>query len=135
MRDSAILLEVDIQPAIKLTFISLQLAPTISSPVWLKVLGNHRSWLNDSGFLRQLSSRKGLYPISRYLIGMYSSRLAVASEFSPIFLPTNLLLHSSVLLLSLDVIPGTTRGILRFGLYLKVLLLRILICGWYLEEV
>ena len=53
-------------------------------------------------------------------------RHTVASELSPIFFPTNLFVHSSVLDCSPpELIPGTTRGILRFvlvvkGLYLSV---------------
>ncbi len=52
--------------------------------------------------------------------------LTVESELSPIFLPTNLLVHSSVLDCSppVEVMPGTTRGILVFVLVVKVFGLR-----------
>lgn len=55
-------------------------------------------------------------------------KLTVESELSPIFFPTNLFVHSSVLDCSPpeEVIPGTTRGILRFVLVVKVFSLR----GW-----
>lgn len=59
-------------------------------------------------------------------------RYTVASELSPIFLPTSLSVHSSVFDLSPpELIPGTTRGILRVLLVVKFLIGSICFC-WIL---
>jgi len=61
--------------------------------------------------------------ISNLVIFGASKKLTVESLLSPIFLPTNFWVHSSVLEFSFspELIPGTTRGILRVAFVLKVL--------------
>lgn len=90
-------------------------------PVWLEVLGNHHSWLNDPSLLGELCPCEGLYKISILNIPEDIQKLTVESLLSPIFLPTNFWVHSSVFEFSLspELIPGTTRGILRVVFVLK----------------
>jgi len=58
-------------------------------PVWLEVLRNHHSGLNNSGLLGKLGLCKSLYMISIYSCCKNALKLTVASLLSPIFLPTN----------------------------------------------
>ena len=92
-------------------------------PVWLEVLGNHHSWFNDPSFLGKVCLCEGLYKISILNILGGTHNPTVESLLSPIFLPTNFWVHSSVFEFSLspELIPGTTRGILRVLFVWKVL--------------
>lgn len=56
-------------------------------PVWLKVLGDHHSWLNDSGLFGEICFSKGLYDISF----SRSSRIAHVGSYRRIMALTNLL--------------------------------------------
>jgi hypothetical protein len=90
-------------------------------PVWLEVLGNHHSWFNNPSLLGKVCLCEGLYMISNLVIFGASKKLTVESLLSPIFLPTNFWVHSSVFEFSFspELIPGTTRGILRIVFVLK----------------
>lgn len=103
--DCAIVLDVDVEP------------------VRPEVLGHNRAWGYDSVGFGQLALRKVLvqWP-GQYWLNFGLERpgsspwpsLTISLEVSSsvIFLPTNLLVHSSVLLSGWLVTPGTTRGML-----------------------
>lgn len=116
MRDSSILLQVNIQPGNSSASISLQIDIVYAHLSGLKSLVTI-----DPGSMTLVSF--GSSALANVYCHQYiarphvSKQLTVASEFSPIFFPTNLFIHSSVLLSpEVEVIPGTTRGILRLGL-------------------
>lgn len=103
MRDGSVLPDVDVEP------------------VRVKVLGHHRALRDDPVYLWQLTLRKrlpqrsGQHPLGRGLLWLgceYQLTTSLDASSSVIFLPTSLLLHSSVLLSGSLVTPGTTRGIL-----------------------
>lgn len=90
-------------------------------PVRNEVLGHYSAWLDDPVGFRKLSlcERLRQWPCqysldSGFLECENGGRLTISLEASSsvIFLPTNLLDHSSVLLFGWLVTPGTTRGML-----------------------
>jgi len=77
MRDSSIFLKMNVQPCIKVSF-SVSVFMKIYTPIWLEVLGNHGSRLNDSGLFGELCSCESLSrsvfrSTSSYMRRTYSS--------------------------------------------------------------
>lgn len=84
--------------------------------VRVEVPGHHLARVEDAVLLRERLLRKELQrPVSAVRKSHFQplGQLTVSLESSPscIFLPTSLLVHSSVLSPDWLVIPGTTRGI------------------------
>ena len=63
MRDSSIISEVNVQPRYDVSIHHVRNSLEVL-PVWLEILGNHHSWLNDSGLLWEIGFCKGLLIIS-----------------------------------------------------------------------
>ena len=93
----------------------------MSSPLWVEILCDHLSGMDNTSLLWEFCSGEGLSEhqlvsnIQVYIWIQNKGERYHTTESdlpSPIFLPTSLLVHSSVFDAgSLEVIPGTTRGI------------------------
>jgi hypothetical protein len=68
-------------------FLFFKAPALVFSPVWLEILGNHGSWLNDSGLLGKICLCEGLLIISL----LVSSRQVQVGAYRSIMALTNLL--------------------------------------------
>lgn len=84
----------------------------------LEVLCDHHAGLDDTGLLGEVPLREGL-ELSVFIAQVAACYMLTVSLFwsSESFLPTSLLVHSSVLSPELEVIPGTTRGMLTVDVW------------------